>query len=56
LMGKALAVKERLESEDGQGMVEYALILGIVSVAAIAVLVVLSGKVDGIFTAISNAL
>lgn len=56
LMGRALAVKEALRREDGQGMVEYALILALVSVAAIVALGVLSGKITTIFTAISTTL
>lgn len=42
--------------ESGQAMVEYALILGLVSVVAIGILGTIGGQVTGIFTAISGAL
>ena len=38
-----------LADEDGQGMVEYGLILGIIAVAAIAALLILGPKIKGIF-------
>jgi pilus assembly protein Flp/PilA len=42
--------------EDGQAMVEYALILGLVSVVAITVLGFIGTDVTAIFTSIDNAL
>ena len=42
--------------EDGQAMVEYALILGLVSVIAIGTLTTLGGQVDGVLSAVSTAL
>jgi pilus assembly protein Flp/PilA len=36
------------EREEGQGLVEYALILSLVSVTAIAALGILSGNINGI--------
>jgi pilus assembly protein Flp/PilA len=56
LMGKVLAIKEGLRRENGQGMVEYALILGLVSVVCIVALGLLSGKVQDIFNSISTTL
>jgi len=41
---------EFLKSEDGQGMVEYGLIIGIISIAAIAVLVLMGPKLTDYFT------
>lgn len=38
-----------IKDENGQGMVEYALILGLIAVAAIAVIVVLGPRIKGIF-------
>ncbi|MFZ5974784.1 MAG: Flp family type IVb pilin [Bacillota bacterium] len=38
-----------LRDEDGQGMVEYGLILGLIAVAAIAALIILGPKISGIF-------
>ena len=40
----------------GQGLAEYALILALIAIAAVAALVVLSGAINGILTTISNAL
>ncbi len=45
-----------VRDEDGQGMVEYSLILALVSVAAIGTLTALGADVKGIFTSASGAL
>jgi pilus assembly protein Flp/PilA len=42
--------------EEGQAMVEYALILGLVSVVAIAALTAIGGSVNGVLTAVQTAL
>jgi pilus assembly protein Flp/PilA len=42
--------------EEGQAMVEYALILGLVSVIAIAALTAIGGSVNGVLTAVQTAL
>ena len=48
---------ESLRSDErGQGMVEYALILALVSVAAIAVLPGLGTAVSGVFTSVTDQL
>ena len=39
-----------LKDENGQGMVEYALILGLIAIAAVVVLVVLGPKIKGLFS------
>jgi pilus assembly protein Flp/PilA len=44
------------DREEGQALVEYALILSLVSVAAIATLGPLGGAVSGIFTGITASL
>ena len=44
-----------LQEEDGQGMVEYALILGIISLAAITVLVPMGKQIVENFNTILNA-
>ena len=49
-------LKKILKDENGQGMVEYGLILGIVAVAAIAALIILGPKVKGIFEAANSAM
>ena len=53
LTGVFSDVKER---EEGQTMVEYALILFFISIACIAVLILLGPAVAGIFTQVLNAL
>ncbi len=42
-------LKQILADENGQGMVEYGLILGIVAVAAIGALIILGPKITDIF-------
>ena len=42
--------------EEGQTLVEYSLILALVSIGSIAVLLALSGKINGVFNTISSAL
>jgi pilus assembly protein Flp/PilA len=42
--------------EEGQGLVEYALILVLISVAAIAIMTTVGGNVKDVFTKISGAL
>lgn len=44
------------KDERGQGMVEYSLILALVSVAAIGTLTALGGNVKSVFTSSSTAL
>ena len=51
-----LAFKELRDEESGQAMVEYALILALVSVAAIAILNTLGGSVSSIFNKINTDL
>lgn len=45
-----------LPREDGQGLVEYALILVLVSIAVIAILGFLGTQVGGVFTDVSQTL
>ncbi|SHI69189.1 Flp family type IVb pilin [Desulfofundulus thermosubterraneus] len=44
------------KEESGQGMSEYALILALVAVAAIAALIFLGGRLTGIFNRVGNNL
>jgi pilus assembly protein Flp/PilA len=48
-----LAAKDLRDREDGQAMVEYALILSLVAIAAIGVLTTLGGSVSKIFSSIN---
>ena len=48
-----LALKALRDGESGQAMVEYALILALVSVAAVAILSSLGGSVSSIFSEIN---
>jgi len=51
-----MKIKAILKDESGQGMVEYGLILGLIAVAAVAVLVLLGPKIRNMFATASNAL
>ncbi len=48
--------KAFLAAEDGQGMVEYSLILALVSVVAIGVLTTLGTNIQGAFNTAATAL
>ena len=43
------SLKRVIKDENGQGMVEYGLILGLIAVAAIAALIILGPKITGVF-------
>jgi pilus assembly protein Flp/PilA len=45
-----------IESEKGQGLVEYALILVLVSIVVFAVLMILGPIVGGVFSTLNNSL
>ena len=45
-----------MDDEEGQTLVEYALIIALVSIALIASLSTLSGKIGGVFTEIGTKL
>lgn len=54
----SLYVKLRnwFERQDGQGMVEYAMIVGLVAVGVLALLTLMGGQISDIFSAITKAL
>jgi Flp pilus assembly pilin Flp len=49
-------LKGRLRRQEGQALVEYALIISLIAVALIGALTFMSGKMDGIFSDIGNKL
>lgn len=49
-------IRNLISEEEGQGMVEYALILALVSVVAIATLTTMGGNVNTVFTNATTAL
>ena len=51
-----LRVMARFQAEEGQGMVEYALILALVSVVAIAMLQSIGTQVSVVFSEAASAL
>jgi len=46
----------KMQNEEGQGLVEYALIIVLVSIAAVATLTILGTTVSGVFTTIVGSL
>ena len=49
-------VRSFLAREDGQGLVEYALILVLIAIVVIGVLTILGGKVSAVFSTINSDL
>ena len=49
-------IRARLGRQEGQALVEYALIISLIAIAAIAGLTFLSGGIQGMFTTMANAL
>lgn len=45
-----------LRDEEGQGMVEYGLLLGLIAIAVIAVLVILGPRIANMFSDVNEAL
>ncbi len=60
VMVKVVALTEmlraRFEQEEGQGLVEYALIIALVSVALVAALSLMTTALNGVFAGIQAAL
>ncbi|MGH2920235.1 MAG: Flp family type IVb pilin [Solirubrobacteraceae bacterium] len=51
-----VAFTDLKEREEGQGLVEYSLILVFVSIVSIAMLTLLGTTIGGVFTTVTNAL
>jgi pilus assembly protein Flp/PilA len=47
---------EILKNEDGQGMVEYGLILGLIAIAAVVALLALGPKISEMFETVTSKL
>jgi pilus assembly protein Flp/PilA len=47
-------VQRLMSSEEGQGLVEYGLIIGLISLIAILALTAMGGSVSGMFGSISS--
>lgn len=45
-----------LKDEDGQGMIEYAIIIGAIAIAAIVILFVMRDKIRGAFEKVNSNL
>jgi pilus assembly protein Flp/PilA len=43
-----------LEREEGQTLAEYALILALIAVAVVGAVIILGGKISGVFTSIGS--
>ena len=56
LRTRIASIARVLRSDEGQGMVEYALILVLIAVVVIAVLIVLGNQVQNVFCNISGGL
>lgn len=50
------SISTYVDNKKGQGMVEYALLLGLIAIVVIAVLVLLGPAIAALFTRIMNAL
>ncbi|TMC48149.1 MAG: Flp family type IVb pilin [Chloroflexi bacterium] len=48
--------RPRLNDEEGQGMVEYALILVLIAVVVIVILQIVGSQVNNVFSNVSNGL
>ena len=46
----------RLDSGAGQGLAEYALILGLIAVLAVAALLFLGGEINDVLSTVANAI
>jgi pilus assembly protein Flp/PilA len=55
-MIKLEQLRQRLATEEGQALVEYALILGLIAVAAVAILSALGTDINGLLSRVDVAL
>jgi pilus assembly protein Flp/PilA len=52
----SIAVRERLVRQEGQALIEYALILGLIAVLTIGVLQAIGANVSGLLNQISSSM
>ena len=55
-MSQLVAMVKSLRNEEGQDLLEYALLVALIALIAIGAVAAAGGAVNGIFTAIANAL
>ncbi|HEY9325446.1 MAG TPA: Flp family type IVb pilin [Candidatus Limnocylindria bacterium] len=51
-----MTLQRFMRDEDGQGLVEYALIIAVIAIAVILAMVFLRGQIENIFSNIGNNL
>jgi pilus assembly protein Flp/PilA len=51
-----LAIARLMENDEGQGLTEYALILALIAIVAIAALTLLGGKVTSALNTVANSI
>ena len=49
-------VKRLWKEEEGQGMIEYVLIIALISIAAIVIMQAVSGSINGVFEKVNEEL
>ncbi len=49
-------MKQFLQEEEGQTLVEYGLLISLIALVVIAVLTLLGGKINGVFTTANNSI
>jgi pilus assembly protein Flp/PilA len=54
--GVAVSITSFLREDDGQGLVEYALIIAVIAIAVIVAMIFLRGQIQNIFSNIGNNL
>jgi len=53
---QSMTLQRFMRDEDGQGLVEYALIIAVIAIAVILAMVFLRGQIENIFSNIGNNL
>ena len=51
-----MVLQQFIRNDDGQGLVEYALIIAVIAIAVIVAMVFLRGQIENIFSNIGNNL